>query len=61
MGDEDRQRRLGFGSVHHSCMDYSAQIKCRNFVAVLVFFYSSIVSHSMSEKMLLVAYGKHDK
>ncbi len=25
------------------------------------FFYSSIVSHSMSEKTLFVAHGKHDK
>ncbi len=43
-------------------LDYSVQIvSCCNYVVVLVFFYSSIVSHSMSEKMLFVSQGKHDK
>ncbi len=36
-------------------------VSFRNYVAVLVFFYSSIVSHSMSEKMPFVAHGKQSK
>ncbi len=36
-------------------------VSFRNYVVVLVFFYSSIVSHSMSEKTLFVANGKQSK
>ncbi len=53
--------RFGFRSVPHSRMDYSAWkkiVSCRNYVAVLVLFYSSIVSHSMSVKTLFVAHDK---
>ncbi len=53
--------RLGFGSISCSGMDYSAQIKLFNVVIMLLFCYSSIVSHHMSEKTLFVAHGKHNK
>ncbi len=36
-------------------------VSFHNNVAVLVFFNSSIVSHSMSEKTLFVAHGKQCK
>ncbi len=44
-------------------LDYSAQKKKINYVAVLVFFYSSIVSHvgACRKKMLFMANGKQIK
>ncbi len=45
----------------HGLQRTNTIVSCLNYVAVLVFFYSPIVSHSMSEKTLFVAHGKHDK
>ncbi len=60
--------RLGFGFVPRSRMDSedldcSARIKWFHFVIMLRIgiFYSSIVSHSMSEKTPFVAHGKQSK
>ncbi len=64
MGDENRQMNAWIwicSSQSYGLQSMNQIVSCRNYVAVLVFFYSSIVSHSMSEKMLFVAHGKHDK
>ncbi len=64
MGDEDRRMKARIwvcsSQVYGLLQRFNTIVSCRNYLAVLVFFYSS-VSHSMSEKMLFVAHGKHEK
>ncbi len=64
IGDENRLMKAWIwvcSSQFYGLQCMNKIVSCCNYVAVLEFFYSSIVSHSMSEKTLFVAHGKHDK
>ncbi len=65
MGDEDRRMKARIwvcsSQLYGLLQRINTIVSCHNYLAVLVCFYSSIVSHSMSEKTLFVAHGKHEK